>query len=121
MLLSMWWYFLTNISGTVCRSPLQGSTLTLDGLGLASYCLVIYYQNMRSCGAGVSAALSNRFGDVTLFMVIFGILNCGSWSCVYYLESLSGSVGVELISFVVVLVAVTLFLFLMAATLIIYH
>ena len=41
-----------------------------DGLGLVSYLLVIYYQNVRSYGAGMSTVLSNRIGDVALFIVI---------------------------------------------------
>jgi hypothetical protein len=55
----------------------------------------------------MSAALSDRFGDVTLFVVIFWILNCGSLSFVYYLEFLSGSVEVQSFYFVVVLVVAT--------------
>jgi NADH-ubiquinone oxidoreductase chain 5 len=35
-----------------------------DGLGLVSYLLVIYYQNMKSYGAGMLTVLSNRIGDV---------------------------------------------------------
>ena len=38
-----------------------------DGLGLVSYLLVIYYQNVRSYGAGMLTVLSNRIGDVALF------------------------------------------------------
>jgi NADH-ubiquinone oxidoreductase chain 5 len=41
-----------------------------DGLGLVSYPLVIYYQNVRSYGAGMLTVLSNRIGDVALLMVI---------------------------------------------------
>ena len=41
-----------------------------DGLGLVSYCLVIYYQNVRSYGAGILTVLSNRIGDVALLIVI---------------------------------------------------
>ena len=41
-----------------------------DGLGLVSYLLVIYYQNVRSYGAGMLTVLSNRVGDVALMMVI---------------------------------------------------
>lgn len=41
-----------------------------DGLGLVSYCLVIYYQNVRSYGAGMLTVLSNRIGDVALLMAI---------------------------------------------------
>jgi len=41
-----------------------------DGLGLISYCLVIYFQNVKSYNAGILTALSNRIGDVALLMAI---------------------------------------------------
>ena len=78
-----------------------------DGLGLVSYLLVIYYQNVRSFGAGMLTVLSNRIGDVALLMVIAWVINFGSCSFIYYLEILSGSIEMELISFLVVLAAMT--------------
>nr|AQP29952.1 NADH dehydrogenase subunit 5 [Ateuchotermes sp. C TB-2017]AQP29978.1 NADH dehydrogenase subunit 5 [Ateuchotermes sp. C TB-2017] len=78
-----------------------------DGLGLVSYLLVIYYQNVRSYGAGMLTVLSNRIGDVALLMVIAWMINFGSWSFIYYLDFLAGSVEMELISFLVVLAAMT--------------
>nr|URH16937.1 NADH dehydrogenase subunit 5 [Nasutitermes pinocchio] len=78
-----------------------------DGLGLVSYLLVIYYQNVKSYGAGMLTVLSNRIGDVALLMAIAWMINFGSWSFVYYLEFLSGSFEMELISFLVVLAAMT--------------
>nr|AIY61575.1 NADH dehydrogenase subunit 5 [Prorhinotermes canalifrons] len=78
-----------------------------DGLGLVSYCLVIYYQNVSSYGAGMLTVLSNRIGDVALLMVIAWMINFGSWNFIYYLEFFSGSVEMQLISFLVVLAAMT--------------
>nr|WON65862.1 NADH dehydrogenase subunit 5 [Macrotermes subhyalinus] len=78
-----------------------------DGLGLVSYLLVIYYQNVSSYGAGMLTVLSNRIGDVALLMVIAWMINFGSWSFVYYLDFLSGSVEMGLISALVVLAAMT--------------
>jgi NADH-ubiquinone oxidoreductase chain 5 len=49
-----------------------------DGLALVSYLLVIYYQNVRSYGAGILTVLSNRICDVALLMVIASIINFGS-------------------------------------------
>ena len=72
-------------------------------MGLVSYLLVIYYQNVRPYGAGMLTVLSKRVGDIALLIVIAWIINFGSWSFIYYLEFLSGSVEMELISFLVVL------------------
>jgi len=41
-----------------------------DGLGLISYCLVIYFQNLKSFNAGILTVLSNRIGDVGLLFRI---------------------------------------------------
>nr|YP_009350995.1 NADH dehydrogenase subunit 5 [Oriensubulitermes inanis]AQP28294.1 NADH dehydrogenase subunit 5 [Oriensubulitermes inanis] len=78
-----------------------------DGLGLVSYLLVIYYQNTKSYSAGMLTVLSNRIGDVALLMVIAWMINFGSWSFIYYLEFLSNSFEMGLISFLVVLAAMT--------------
>nr|YP_010946499.1 NADH dehydrogenase subunit 5 [Diploptera punctata]WGO57217.1 NADH dehydrogenase subunit 5 [Diploptera punctata] len=78
-----------------------------DGLGLVSYCLVIYYQNVKSYNAGMLTALSNRIGDVALLMAIAWMLNFGSWNFVYYLDCMSNSTEMELISLLVVLAAMT--------------
>ena len=74
---------------------------------MVSYLLVIYYQNVKSYGAGMLTVLSHQIGDVALLMVIDWIINFGSLSFIYYLEFLSGSVEIELISFLVVLAAIT--------------
>nr|UGS80340.1 NADH dehydrogenase subunit 5 [Hemicaecilius smithersi] len=57
-----------------------------DGLGLISYCLVIYYQNLKSFNAGMLTALTNRIGDVMLLFSIGWMLNFGSWnfSCYFF-------------------------------------
>lgn len=54
-----------------------------DGLGLISYCLVIYFQNVKSYNAGILTALSNRIGDVALLMSIAWILNYGRWNYIF--------------------------------------
>lgn len=41
-----------------------------DGLGLVSYCLIIFYQNYRSYNSGMVTVLCNRVGDVGLLMAI---------------------------------------------------
>nr|AML25802.1 NADH dehydrogenase subunit 5 [Elateroidea sp. BMNH 1274768] len=78
-----------------------------DGLGLVSYCLVIYYQNVKSYNAGMLTALSNRVGDVGLLMAIAWMMNYGSWNFIYYLEFMKGSLIMDLITMLVVLAAMT--------------
>nr|AIZ58436.1 NADH dehydrogenase subunit 5 [Argas africolumbae] len=48
-----------------------------DGLGLTSYCLVIYYQNSKSDCAGMITVLSNRVGDVLILLSIVMLINFG--------------------------------------------
>nr|ARH54501.1 NADH dehydrogenase subunit 5 [Micrambe villosus] len=78
-----------------------------DGLGLVSYCLVIYYQNIKSFNAGMLTALTNRIGDVALLMSIAWFLNFGSWNYIYYLEFFKSSFYMQLISLLVLVAAMT--------------
>nr|YP_011010167.1 NADH dehydrogenase subunit 5 [Hermatobates djiboutensis]WPW46691.1 NADH dehydrogenase subunit 5 [Hermatobates djiboutensis] len=55
-----------------------------DGLGLVSYCLVIYFQNNHSYNAGMLTVLTNRIGDVAILISIAWMLNFGSWHFYYY-------------------------------------
>nr|URX53053.1 NADH dehydrogenase subunit 5 [Glyptotermes sp. 10 AB-2022a] len=78
-----------------------------DGLGLVSYCLVIYYQNVSSYNAGMLTVLSNRVGDVALLMVIAWMINFGSWNYIYWLSFMLNSFEMNLISLLVILAAMT--------------
>nr|UFZ13184.1 NADH dehydrogenase subunit 5 [Neochauliodes rotundatus] len=78
-----------------------------DGLGLVSYCLVIYYQNVKSYNAGMITALSNRIGDVALLMAIAWMLNFGSWNYIFYLECMKNSLEMEVICVMVILAGMT--------------
>jgi len=51
-----------------------------DGLGLVSYCLVIYYQNFISYNSGIVTVLCNRVGDVGILIIIRLILMGGRWN-----------------------------------------
>ncbi|UAT98635.1 NADH dehydrogenase subunit 5 (mitochondrion) [Muscidifurax raptorellus] len=54
-----------------------------DGLGLISYCLVIYYQNNSSYNSGMLTILMNRIGDVTILMSISMLSIYGSWNYMF--------------------------------------
>nr|QUO99355.1 NADH dehydrogenase subunit 5 [Atkinsoniella grahami] len=57
-----------------------------DGLGLVSYCLVIYYSSMKSYLAGLITCLTNRLGDIGLLISICWIMSYGSWHFMYYMD-----------------------------------
>nr|YP_010554809.1 NADH dehydrogenase subunit 5 [Sternochetus gravis]UYP50694.1 NADH dehydrogenase subunit 5 [Sternochetus gravis] len=71
----------------VIMSPnLISILLGWDGLGLVSYILVIYYQNVKSYNAGMLTALSNRVGDAAILMSIAWMFDMGSWSFLNYID-----------------------------------
>nr|YP_010329909.1 NADH dehydrogenase subunit 5 [Cucullia pustulata]UNP54659.1 NADH dehydrogenase subunit 5 [Cucullia pustulata] len=78
-----------------------------DGLGLVSYCLVIYYQNVKSYNAGMLTALSNRIGDVFILMVISWMLNYGSWNYIFYLEFMNNDLEMTMIGSMIIMAAMT--------------
>nr|YP_009694069.1 NADH dehydrogenase subunit 5 [Indonemoura nohirae]QEI04337.1 NADH dehydrogenase subunit 5 [Indonemoura nohirae] len=78
-----------------------------DGLGLVSYLLVIYYQNVKSYNAGMLTALSNRIGDVALLLAIAWMLNFGSWNYIFYLDCSFSSIEMQIIGGLVLLAAMT--------------
>nr|ALO77300.1 NADH deshydrogenase subunit 5 [Brachinus crepitans] len=78
-----------------------------DGLGLVSYCLVIYYQNIKSYNAGMLTALMNRIGDVMLLIGISWMLNYGSWNYIFYLDFMKNDFYMQIIGGLVMVAAMT--------------
>nr|ADY86050.1 NADH dehydrogenase subunit 5 [Corcyra cephalonica] len=78
-----------------------------DGLGLVSYCLVIYIKNFKSYNAGMLTALTNRIGDVFILMVISWMLNYGSWNYIYYLMFMKNDYEMQMISMLIIIAAMT--------------
>uniref|UniRef100_A0AAU6QDK2 NADH-ubiquinone oxidoreductase chain 5 n=1 Tax=Seira pallidipes TaxID=3053390 RepID=A0AAU6QDK2_9HEXA len=77
-----------------------------DGLGLISYCLVIYYQNVKSSSAGMLTILSNRIGDVAILLAISWLMNYGSWNF-FYLQYMYYKLDMFFIMFMVILAGMT--------------
>uniref|UniRef100_UPI0030FE042A NADH dehydrogenase subunit 5 n=1 Tax=Amblyomma limbatum TaxID=591489 RepID=UPI0030FE042A len=69
-----------------------------DGLGLVSYCLVIYYQSVNSYNSGMMTIISNRIGDVMIILSLIFFMNFGSFD----LFSLN---SIELICGILILIA----------------
>ena len=99
--------FVLSIILLIIRPNLISILLGWDGLGLVSYCLVIYFQNIKSYNAGILTALSNRIGDVALLLAISWILNYGSWNYIFYLEIISKEFEILLIGSLIILAAIT--------------
>lgn len=99
--------FVLSIMFLIIRPNIIRILLGWDGLGLISYCLVIYYQNVKSYNAGMLTALSNRVGDVALLIVIAWILNFGRWNYIFYLECLKYSLEMEIILILIIIAAIT--------------
>nr|UCP07170.1 NADH dehydrogenase subunit 5 [Nanhuaphasma hamicercum] len=79
-----------------------------DGLGLSSYCLVIYYQNMKSFNAGMITVLFNRVGDCMLLMSIAWMLSYGSWNYWIYTDFFNlNSYDVNIIIFFIIISSMT--------------
>nr|AND96335.1 NADH deshydrogenase subunit 5 [Onitis alexis] len=76
--------FVVSMMFLIISPNLISILLGWDGLGLVSYCLVIYYQNVKSYNAGMITALSNRIGDVFLLLAIAWMMNYGSFNYYFY-------------------------------------
>lgn len=99
--------FVLSIILLIISPNLVSILLGWDGLGLVSYCLVIYFQNIKSYNAGILTALSNRIGDVALLLAIAWILNYGSWNYIFYLEIMQNEFEIKIIGRLVILAAIT--------------
>lgn len=71
-----------------------------DGLGLVSFCLVVYYQNYRSYNSGILTVLINRVGDVIILIIIGMIIICGRWN-IFFIKN------VRLIIFFLIVAGIT--------------
>lgn len=99
--------FVISILILIIRPNIIRILLGWDGLGLVSYCLVIYYQNMKSFNAGILTALSNRIGDVCILIVISWILNYGSWNYLFYIDFMKNDYSIIFVGILVILAAIT--------------
>nr|QXP43570.1 NADH dehydrogenase subunit 5 [Xenopsylla cheopis] len=78
-----------------------------DGLGLVSYCLVIYYQNNKSYNAGMLTVLVNRIGDVMLLLSISWMLSYGSFNYMFYMKYMIDNLEIMMISILLMISAMT--------------
>ncbi len=89
--------FVLSIILLIIRPNIVSILIGWDGLGLVSYCLVIYYQNLNSRNAGILTALINRIGDVIILLLIAWIINFGSWNFISFINKIMTSPIITLI------------------------
>lgn len=99
--------FLISIILMIFSPNLITILLGWDGLGLVSYCLVIYYQNLKSINAGILTILRNRIGDVFLLISIVWILNFGSWNRFFYFDFVQNDFSISLVVLFVIIAGIT--------------
>nr|YP_010692568.1 NADH dehydrogenase subunit 5 [Tricentrus fulgidus]WBV77309.1 NADH dehydrogenase subunit 5 [Tricentrus fulgidus] len=63
-----------------------------DGLGLVSYCLVIYYSSLMSNLSGMITCLTNRLGDIGILICISWMFSFGSWNFIFFNFDLTGNI-----------------------------
>lgn len=72
--------FIFSIIFIIIRPNVIRILIGWDGLGLVSYCLVIYYQNYVSYTSGIVTIICNRIGDVGLLIGIRLLVINGGWN-----------------------------------------
>lgn len=76
--------FLISIYILILRPNILSIILGWDGLGLISYCLVIYYIKIKAFTSGIVTILLNRLGDIGLLIIIGLITFYGRWNLILY-------------------------------------
>nr|QZI85971.1 NADH dehydrogenase subunit 5 [Rhynocoris fuscipes] len=93
--------FVLSMMMMIVSPNLMSILIGWDGLGLVSYCLVIYFQNYKSYSAGMLTILTNRIGDVAILLAIAWMMNFGSWHYIYYVYSWDDNWTVYLILLII--------------------
>lgn len=68
-----------------------------DGLGLVSYCLVIYYPTKKSNSAGILTVLRNRVGDVCILIRIAWVRFTGEFNFLFWAEEAQAPIILSLL------------------------
>lgn len=87
--------FVLSINFLIFIPRLISLLLGWDGLGLVSFCLVIYYQNSKSLAAGMLTVLMNRVGDCFILRAVSVLVVLGHWN-ILCLWNFEGFIAVNL-------------------------
>lgn len=82
--LSVFFFLLTLFVVSIVFFIFSGNILTSligwDLLGVTSYFLVVYYQNLKALNAGLLTVFTNRLGDLGILILLFPVLYTGPGS-----------------------------------------
>nr|YP_010454264.1 NADH dehydrogenase subunit 5 [Sepiola robusta]QXJ42293.1 NADH dehydrogenase subunit 5 [Sepiola robusta] len=95
--------FVLSMNFLIFIPSLVSLLLGWDGLGLVSFCLVIYYQNNKSLAAGMLTVLMNRVGDCFILGSISVLLILGHWNML----CLWDFIGLELVNVFIMIAGMT--------------
>nr|YP_010454186.1 NADH dehydrogenase subunit 5 [Lusepiola birostrata]QXJ42215.1 NADH dehydrogenase subunit 5 [Lusepiola birostrata] len=95
--------FVLSMNFLIFIPSLVSLLLGWDGLGLVSFCLVIYYQNNKSLAAGMLTVLMNRVGDCFILGSISIMLILGHWN----MMCLWSFMGFELMNLFIMIAGMT--------------
>nr|WOG34359.1 NADH dehydrogenase subunit 5 [Laelaps sp. 1 JO-2023a] len=76
--------FVSSMMFLVICPNLLITILGWDGLGLISFCLIIFYNNEISNFSGILTIMTNRLGDIGLILSIILMLNFFSWNLIQF-------------------------------------
>lgn len=99
--------FVISICLLITRPNMITILLGWDGLGLISYCLVIYYPTKKSSRAGMLTVLRNRVGDICLLLLIGWFSVFGDYSFLIWSWTETSLNHIEWVSFLVIFGAIT--------------
>lgn len=92
--------FISSIMLIVLRPNIIRILVGWDGLGIVSYCLIIYYQSYNSYNSGIVTVLCNRIGDIGILITISIMIVVGRWDLFIF-------IGRKRVILLIVLAAIT--------------
>nr|QXJ42137.1 NADH dehydrogenase subunit 5 [Sepiolinae sp. GS-2021] len=95
--------FVLSMNFLIFIPSLVSLLLGWDGLGLVSFCLVIYYQNNKSLAAGMLTVLMNRVGDCFILGSISILLILGHWNMLCFWDF----VNFDMVNFFIMIAGMT--------------
>nr|YP_009164253.1 NADH dehydrogenase subunit 5 [Taeniogonalos taihorina]AIE11791.1 NADH dehydrogenase subunit 5 [Taeniogonalos taihorina] len=76
--------FILSMIMMIISPNLMSIILGWDGLGLTSFCLILFYNTHNSLNSSLLTILSNRLGDIFILMTIALLMSIGSWNQFLY-------------------------------------